>query len=361
MFDGIPVVDGVVHAYNLTPENCVNKYGEQIVEWFTGSLDFWMRPGYSPPLDVLIRDWSLEDTAKVAFVESDADIGVYHTLPLKSAFKDGYCSFEKAVEAREKWPDRFVVYGGVDPLEGEAALDELERQVEAIQPVGLKLYPTSFVGNEARGWHMDDPEFAFPLFERARDLGVKVIAVHKAVPVGAVPMEHYRTQDVAGAAIAFPELNFEIVHGGVAFMEETAMQLAAFPNIYVNLETSSCFLHRRPRMFHDIIAGLMRLAGEQALRRIIWGTGAMAIHPQPSLETFVRGFQIRDEEVEEYGLPQVTEQHKRWMLFDNFEQMSGLDLRSRLSRLKDDEFARMRPADGSVAAPWSTASELAPS
>lgn len=357
MINDIPVIDAVVHSYNLTPENCINRYGRDIVDWFVGSLDFWMRPGYVPPHDQFIRDWAIEDTAKVVFLESETDIGVYHTLPLKSAFHDGYCSFEKAIEAQERWPHRFVVYGGVDPLAGDAALEELERQVEVIRPTGLKLYPSSFTGNEARGWHMDNPEFAFPLFERAQQLGVKVIAVHKAVPVGAVPMEHYHTEDVASAAIAFPDLNFEIVHGGVAFMEETAMQLATFPNIYVNLETTSCFLHRRPRLFHDIIVGLMGLAGEAALRKIVWGTGAMAVHPQPALETFVRDFQISDEQVNDYGIPQITDEHKRWILFDNFERMSGLDLRSRLSEIQDDEFSRVRIERG-LAAAWSTISQL---
>lgn len=40
--------------------------------------------------------------------------------------------------------------------------------------------------------------------------------------------------DIGGAADAFPELNFEIVHGGMAFLDETGMQLSLFPNVYVN-------------------------------------------------------------------------------------------------------------------------------
>src|SRR3546814_6907342 len=51
---------------------------------------------------------------------------------------------------------------------------------------------------------MDDPEVAFPLFERAQALGIKVIAIHKAVPLGPVPMEHYRVDDIDRALTAFP-------------------------------------------------------------------------------------------------------------------------------------------------------------
>src|SRR3546814_21066643 len=94
------------------------------------------------------------------------------------------CSLDKAVEANRRWPDRIINYCGVDPLQGSAALDELERQVELLHPVGLKLYPNSWLGSEVRGWHLDDPEVAFPLFARAQALGIKVIAIHKAVPPG---------------------------------------------------------------------------------------------------------------------------------------------------------------------------------
>jgi predicted TIM-barrel fold metal-dependent hydrolase len=72
---------------------------------------------------------------------------------------------------------------------------------------------------------MDDPEIAFPLFERALYLGLKAVAIHKAIPLGPVPMDHYRMDDIDAAAAAFPDLQFEIVHGGFAFIEETAFQL----------------------------------------------------------------------------------------------------------------------------------------
>lgn len=104
---------------------------------------------------------------------------------------------------------------------------------------------------------MDDPEIAFPVFERARQLGIKVVAVHKALPLGPVPMEHYKVDDIDRAAIAFPGLNFEIVHGGMAFLEETAWQLARFQNVYVNLEITSALLRTRPLAFAQALGALV--------------------------------------------------------------------------------------------------------
>lgn len=45
---------------------------------------------------------------------------------------------------------------------------------------------------------MDDPEVAFPVFERARQLGIKVIAVHKALPLGPVELRQFLTAGDAG-------------------------------------------------------------------------------------------------------------------------------------------------------------------
>ena len=57
-------------------------------------------------------------------------------------------------------------------------------------------------GEQVRGWLMDDPEVAFPLFAKAQELGLKVVAIHKAVPLGPVPMKHYRMDDIDAAADA---------------------------------------------------------------------------------------------------------------------------------------------------------------
>src|SRR5580704_4623159 len=120
---------------------------------------------------------------------------------------------------------------------------------------------------------MDDPEIAFPIFERALYLGLKAVAIHKAIPLGPVPMDHYRMDDIDAAAAAFPDLQFEIVHGGFAFIEETAFQLARFSNVWVNLETTSNLAVAKPAAFERVIAGLITHAGEGSARPAHVGVG----------------------------------------------------------------------------------------
>ena len=282
----------------------------------------------------------MEDLANLLFLETSTDIAVNHVLPI-FAFKDGLCSYEKAAEANRRWPDRFITYCGVDPLSGQQGIEEMERQVEELDPVGLKLYPESWLTEEAKGWLMDDPEVAFPFFAKAEELGLKVVAIHKAVPLGPSPLEYYRVDDVDRAAIAFPNLNFEVIHGGMAFLEESAWQIARFHNVYVNLEITTSLLGMRKPLFAQALAGLLTYAGDHALDKIVWGTGAMVFHPQPFIETFVRDFQFSEEQLES-GTPELTPERKRKILAENYAGMIGLDLEERLGRIRGDEFDQRR-------------------
>jgi uncharacterized protein len=345
VIDGMPVIDAVVHAYNLHPSNYATKTGEEIAPDIWANTWHNSLPGYRLEQEDYLRDWSMEETASLCFVESDTDIAVHHALPL-FAFGDGGASLAKTIEAQERWPDRIVSYCGVDAMGGQAALDEIDRQVEILDPVGLKLYPNSWAGNQVRGWRMDDPEIAYPLFERAQHHGLKVVAIHKAVPLGRVPLEHYRVDDVDRAAADFPDLNFEIVHGGMAFLEETAWQLQRFPNVFVNLEITTFMAATRPAAFAQVMATMIQFGGEKALQQILWGTGAMAFHPQPHLEAFARTFDFGEDVAARYGVPPLTEDHKRDILARNYARMIGLDLDERLARIADDDFARARAGNG---------------
>jgi predicted TIM-barrel fold metal-dependent hydrolase len=353
VIDGLPVIDAILHSYNLSPDNWRNRWAEPVGEFLWHATYPGNREGYRLPKEQYIRDWDVEETANLAFLESDVDIAVQHVLK-QGAFKNDLVSFDKIREINERWPDRFVVYAGVDPTHGEAALEELERQVETLNGVrGLKLYPNSWDEEQhVVDWFMDDPEIAFPVFERAQQLGIKVIAVHKAVPLGPLPLKPYAVDDIDRAAIDFPDLNFEVVHGGMAFLEETAWQLVRFPNVFVNLEITTSLAYQRPLAFQHALATMLEPMPSAIIDKIIWGTGAMAYHPHPHLDAFYNDFEFDQPTIERYGLTQLDRETKAKILATNYARMIGLDLNERLERIKDDDFARRR-AEGR-AAPYST-------
>jgi hypothetical protein len=310
------------------------------------------------PREAYCRDWSVEEMAWLLFTETQTDVAVFHPTPI-DAYKDGLISVEKAAEARKRWPDRFLSYATVDPLAGNEALEELERQADLLEPIGLKLYPTSWrAGGYPEDWRMDDPEVVYPLYEKALSLGINSVAIHKSVPLGPVPMDPFKPGDIDAAAGTFPNLNFEIVHGGVAFTEETAWMLARFPNVFINMETLNIILALNPRRFAEIMAGLLSVGGEAVIPKFFWGSGAMAQHPRLGLDAFLE-FQMPADLLGSGGVfgpvPEITPEHKRLMLAGSYATVHGLDLDKLRAGIRDDEFARLRADQGGTAPrPWST-------
>jgi predicted TIM-barrel fold metal-dependent hydrolase len=354
------VIDTVTHAFNLEESNFANRqHGLAIrdaIYAFNGTVppDY----GYKLPPSAMFRDWPMSDTVGMLFRESDTDVAVYHGTPI-TAFKDGLSAVDKAPAALEEWPTRIIgAYATVDPIDGPAAIADLDRQLEMFRPQGLKLYPSGYRDAVPVGWRMDDPKIAYPIYEAAAERGITHFAVHKSLPLGPIPTgPYFHPGDLEGAAATFPELTFEIVHGGTAFTEETAWLLGRFPNIYINLETLPVFLVNRPRVFAKMILGLMHVAGEAALDRMFWASGAMQYHPQVQLDAF-DAFTFPDDLLQQFGLsaplPQITEEHKGKILGENYAQAHGLDIAEMRRATEADEFAR-EGSDGK-APPYSTTS-----
>jgi predicted TIM-barrel fold metal-dependent hydrolase len=343
--DDLFVIDAVSHGYNLDKSNFASvKQATPLAELAWNLASTVEDPRYALPRDAYMTDWSVDDAAAMLFHESDTDVSVMHPLPMY-AYKDGLSSIEKAAEAVQNYPNRFIgAYACIDPLQGARAMESLEQQVELLKPMGLKLYPTSWDGDTATNWRMDDPEVAFPTFEKARDLGINHIAIHKAVPSGLVPIgDAYGAKDVEGAAYAFPDLTFEIVHGGLAFVEETSIVMARHANVWINLEIWTIVLQRRPRVFAQMLAALLNDGGMPVLDRVIWGQGATLVHPRPGLEAFVE-FEFPDDVLASAGmfgaLEQLTKGHKAKILAGNYARLHGLDLEAIKSAIAGDEFSR---------------------
>jgi uncharacterized protein len=356
--DDIFVFDGVTHSFDMSEANFAEpRYARGVTDLQSALFGAMPAPYGLDPASTL-KDWPLEDTTNLLFRESYTDVAIFHPVPI-FFFKDGLSGFHKALEATKRWPNRYVgAYCTVDPLRPDA-VGEFERQFELLDnPVGLKLYPIGFDDEKVSPWRMDDPEVGFPLYEKCRELGVNAVAIHKSLPLGPAPNgDAFHPRDVEGAADAFPDINFSIVHGGMSFTEEMAWLMARFPNIWINMETLNVMLSLRPRVFERTLAGILSVAGEGALDRMYWGSGAMNCHPRAGLDPFM-DFQFSDEVMETQGMffpiPQLTHEHKRGILGGNIARLHGFDIDALAAGIKDDEFA-MEPG-AELPAPYSTTS-----
>src|ERR1700737_2095604 len=79
-----------------------------------------------------------------------------------------------------------------------------------------KLSPASFCDGTGQGWRLDGDAFATPLLEAAIDMGIKHVAIHKALWLPPAPREAFNVDDLGMPLDRFPTLTFEIVHAGTA-------------------------------------------------------------------------------------------------------------------------------------------------
>ena len=330
MINDMFVFDGVAHPFNADLKNALGRPGEMFAQHLYAFHATLTPEGQTVlPDNEWLKQWDIGEIREMVFEQSDTDMLVSMPLPLTDLFKDGLSPWPECAELARRDPDRIVFWGTVNPLEGRRALDEMEIQVHEHGAKAFKFYNTRYDYGSPIPWRMDDPKIAFPAFEKAQELGIDLIGVHKGVPLGPQPIEHTQTWDMDGAAAAFPELNFVIFHVGLPFLDETCWQLIRHPNLYASLAATIDFIVRSPRMFAEIIGKLLFWCGED---KIVYGSEAPIFHPQWALEAF-RDFQIPQDMVEGYGYPQLTDQAKRKILGENLLRLHGMDVEETKARL----------------------------
>jgi hypothetical protein len=341
VLDDIFIIDATVHPYNLADGNLLgddsgpSKYAVMLREMLWAMHYQHANPDAKIPRDAFVTDWSPETLAWTLFTESPTDIAVNHCLRIDKVFADGLCSHRKNAELASRWPNRIIPYAGINPVNGlRVSMDDLRRQVDEIPGiVGLKVYPNA--GTPDHSWRMDDPEWT-PLFELALELGLKVIAVHKVVPNGLVPLAPFAIDDLEMRAIAHPELTFEIVHAGLPpFVEEVALAIMRLPNVYANLEITSAILERGMGYIVDSLAQMIAMGSAY---KIIYSSGAMHFHPRPIVEA-IANLHFSDQLLERYNMPQITKTDKAQILGANYARIIGLDIERAKREIADDEFS----------------------
>lgn len=349
MLDQHFVIDATTHPYNLGDDNRTDLHGE----WSRSRGVYKQHTVLSPKdehllsVDEMFTDFDHEAFAEALFAESPVDFAFLHSLPRIFFNKHDIVEAERAAVLRDKYPDRFLLYANVNPLDTDRALRRLEYHVNELGARGLKLYPTSPHGSKLVGWRMDDANLAFPVFERCLELGITNVAIHKAVLLGAADLAPFKVSDVEGAARTFPEINFQIVHAGWAYLEETSIMMERYRNIFANLEMTFSLIVNQPRMFAEIIGRMLFLDLED---QIVFSDGCNIVHPNAGLQAF-RDFQMPRDLVEGKGLPELTDEIKGKILSGNVARIHDLDIAQLRARIDGDHFAQRRQDD--LPAPWS--------
>lgn len=345
MFKGMIVADATIHGYNWTKKNWSSPLAETVVEPSYGFHTMVSPEPYLLAHDEWVDDWTTEMVEPVVFGESPIDLATYHATPQFEFFADGQNAYHKGVELKQRNPGRVLFYGSVNHYHADA-LEQVRRMKDEADIDGVKVFASSFENNKPNYLPLDSHDVAFPFIEGVLELGIKVIASHKAIPLGPNRISDYRVDDIAEPAAVFPEMNFEIVHSGFAFLEDTALLMMQFQNVWANLEGTNSYVVNTPNRMAEIIG---RFLDAGAGDRVLFASGIPLVHPVPVIEG-IANLTMPARLREDYGYPEITDEIRRGILGENYLRLHGIDKDEFLRTIAGDHWSKAQAAG--LATPW---------
>jgi len=322
------VFDNVVHMYDLSDDNLRRPDGGFDRDWHL-KIAAARRPksqhaarGVGDAHGAFARRWTAQDLGKLLFDDSPTDMAMAQGVPLFDVYRDGFAPVRAQHEFQAAFPDRTLFCGAVDPSYPSvaAACDEMERQVNEWGAVSFKFYNAHLDG---KSWRCDDPTVAYPMYERASALGIRVLQFHKGFPITRARLEDLTPLDIQQAAMDFPDLTFAVHHLALPYFEEMVYIAARFPNVVLVLSGTMHLPVVAPWEFKTYIGRILRDVGSD---RILWGSECPLLgNPRPILEWFW-DMQIDEELQERYGFPEITGADKRRVLGENQARLFGVDI-----------------------------------
>ena len=326
----------------------------------TFCLELRQQPGYPACRD----DPSVERQltyVKEVFVDSETTIGVISGLPYGIPLGPAGMTQTRDLVNELAGSERALSQAVCDPLApagAETALDQMEKQVKEYKARALKTYTYSY-----GGWRLDDEKVAYPMLEKAQQLGIRLINTHKGLPAVFAPgsPETVRVTDYPKAMRDFPKLKFCAYHSGwfqsaadhpegkdgITELEEV---IGGLPKkirrrFYAEIGSSFAFIfvYRGPEEAAHFIGKLLKLVGP---RNILWGTDSIWWgSPQFIIDAF-KNLTITDQMQADFGYPPLTEATKRRIFGLNAAKLYGVDPKARRCTVPADRLQQMQLAQG---------------
>lgn len=261
-----------------------------------------------------------KEFVKDVFLDSDTDMMVLSFVPSTADAEP--VTIEAADATRQIVEDlegskRLLLHGRVNPNQ-EGDLDRMEALANQWNISAWKTY-TQF-GPDGSGYYLSD-DVGLAFIEGARDLGVKVICIHKGLPLGRSSYDHSKCTDIGVVAKQYPDMSFIVYHSGyvagraekpyaaaedgVDTLVKSLLDNDVEPNtnVYAELGSTWRFLMREPDDAAHVLGKLLKYCGED---NVLWGTDSIWYgSPQDQIQAF-RTFQIDEGLREAHGYPELT-------------------------------------------------------
>ncbi len=296
------------------------------------------------------------------FIGSETDVGVISGLPSGVPMGPSVMAETRDLVNQLAGSQRALSQAMIDPKNPPGtptALDSLEHQVKDLGAVALKCY--TYNGD----WRLDDEQVAYPMYEQAQRLGLRLVNVHKGLPLGLFPgsPEYVRTIDFPKAVHDWPKLRFCAYHSGhyqdgthplgMDGITEFIQVCERIPRkerrrVYAEVGTTFGYmLLQGPDRAAHYIGQLLKTLGS---RNILWGTDTIWWgSPQFLIDAF-RNLQIPASMQEQFGYPPLTLRDKRRILGLNAARLYNVKVRKKRCTIPEDKLAALQREDGGARA-----------
>jgi predicted TIM-barrel fold metal-dependent hydrolase len=328
-----------------------------------------LRPGAKSTMEAL-EQLNRAHYVKEVFGDSDTVMAVISGVPSRDWDKNPLPP-DQMVATRKFVNDiagsrRVLSHGLLRPNLGPKEFEEMDRQVKELKIEAWKMYTGAELGEKA--WFLDDEKVAYPFWEKTRKLGIKNLCVHKGLPLSVFNERACTPHDLEKAAKDWPDLNFIVYHSGfrgAAWLGTGTGEKVVDPDKNDPQEvpwTSDIFriLKRNPQIkniyfelgatFHitsmffpevcmHLLGQMLQTAGAD---HILWGTDSIWNgSPQSQIER-MRRLKIKDELIEKYKYPQLTDEIKAQILGLNAARLYGIDVKEQRKAIKADKLTQIR-------------------
>jgi uncharacterized protein len=261
---------------------------------------------------------------------------------------------------------RVLSHGLLRPNLGAKELDEMERQVKELKIDAWKMYTGAELGEKA--WFMNDEKVAYPCWEKTQKLGVKNLCVHKGLPLGFFNEKGCQPLDLEKAALDWPGLNFIVYHSGfrgfgllskgtgdkvedpksddpqeIPWISDILRILKKNPkikNIYFELgSTFQMTSSANPEMAMHMLGQMIQVAGAD---HVLWGTDSIWGGSPQSQIVRLRKLKMKEELLEKYKYPELTDEVKDQILGLNAAKLFGVDVKAQRKAIKADKLSSLR-------------------
>ncbi|MFQ5982844.1 MAG: amidohydrolase family protein [Woeseiaceae bacterium] len=300
-----------------------------------------------------------DEFVKDVFLDSDTDMMVLSFVP--STREAEPLTIEEAdatrrIVAELEGDHRLMLHGRVNPNQD----GDLEGMDELAERWGVSAWKTyTQFGPGGKGFFLSDEDTGIPFIEKARDLDVKIICVHKGIPFGQQSYEHSQCHDIGVVARRYPDVDFLIYHSGwvpgkaegpyegegsgdgVDTLIKSLLDndIAPNSNVYAELGSTWRFLMRDPDNAAHALGKLLRYCGED---NVLWGTDSIWYgSPQDQIQAF-RTFQVSTEFQERFGYPAITPELRNKVFGLNATRPYGIDVAEVVRRASNDDISRRR-------------------